>query len=265
VVLVVLVAAGVWVARDRGWGEAAVRALWPASGCMAAAVVLAVVAGLRGLDPGHSYYAAKLAEAATIAALPVGCALLTAAVVPATERWAATWRVWVRVVAVALIAILAGLLPVGRGEGTLAGPGLLARRFVEAGRASGQVHITDAAERAGASAGEASAMMTPSGWFGKVAFDDAPAEVWVREAVSASLWLATLRGIRTHAMDEAAACMTGAGGPGALACLAAWLDAAAGRRVVLVTGPGPDRTAAREWARHREPGQVRLVELPAPE
>ena len=263
VVLVVLVAAGVWVAHDRGWGQAPLRALLPAAGPIVAAVALAVLGRARGLDPGQAYYAAKLAEAGALASIPVACALLAAGIVGATASLAPGVRTPTRAALIAAVVLVAGLLPVGRAQGVLAGPGLMTQRLHEAARSAGQVRITEAARLAGPSDSEASAMLRPSGWFGKVALDDAPGDEWVREGVSASLWLAALRGLRTHGMDQAAACMMNQAGPETLPCLGRWLDAVDGRRLVLVSGPGPDLEDARAWAEVRPAGQVRVVELPA--
>lgn len=260
VVLVTLTAAGVWVAYDQGGGRAPARAMAAALGYLGAALALAVAAGMAGLPAGENYYGTKLAEAAWLAALPVACALVSAGLVAASNGAGSIARPTVRLGGVLGLALLLGVLPIGRADGLLGGPAVLAQRLLEADRARGQVRVTEAARLAGPASGDASAMVEPPGWFHRVAYEAAEASAWRREAVTASFWLASLRGVRTQEGDLASRCFTGRGDARALPCVEAWLAARPGRRITLVLGPGQAADEVRAWAAARS--DVRLVTMP---
>jgi hypothetical protein len=262
-VMVALTGFGVLAARSMPGWAAAGAALAAPMGLMGGALLIAAAAVALGGAADASYYAAKAAEAGWLGALPVLVALVAAGLdVVAVGR--APVRRWV-VLGGGLVGcvLLVGLLPVGRGGFGLAGPQLLTQRMLEADRARGLVQVTGAARLAGPSAGDASGMVEPSGWFFKVAKEDAPADEWVRQAVSASLWMASLRGIRTNAVDEAAHCFRERGDASAIPCLEAWLTADPERTITIAVGTTPAVQAFDAWARGF-PDRVRLVRLPAP-
>jgi hypothetical protein len=262
-ILVVLTAGLAWVSWDRGWGLAPARALAVSAGYFAAAVVLAVATGTQGLSSADSYYGTKLAEAAWLGALPVLVAMLSAFLVRLGVGAPRIVRLAVPCAGILGLVVLIAALPVGRSQALFVGPGTLAQRLHEARRAHGEVQVVEAARLAGPSTGDASAMIEPAGWFYPVAREDAPAPEWRREAATAGLWMATLRGLRTEATDEAATCFRLRGGVDSLGCLAQWLSVSGGRRITLVVGVGPAQPVVRAWARSRS-DQVRVLVLAPP-
>jgi hypothetical protein len=249
------------VLRDRSQHRAASRGIAASFGMLAGAVLIAGGAAATGMDPGTSYYAAKMGEAAWLAALPVLIGLAAGVLMVPNGAGSHPARVLAGGVAMAVVIACLAVLPVGRAGLGLGGVATLAQRLLEAQRAEGQVRVTEAATAAGpASGGEASGMVEPSGWLYKVSFEDAPAGEWERQAVSASLWMATLRGIRTEATDAVAHCFRDAGDTRAIPCIDAWLAGDSGRSIAIGVGDTPSAPAFEAWA-DRLAERVRIIRL----
>ncbi|MGB7983490.1 MAG: hypothetical protein WCF36_22145 [Candidatus Nanopelagicales bacterium] len=259
-VLVAVTSAGVWLVRDRSPSALPLRALAVAVGYLTGALLIALAGAWSGRPPGTNYYAAKLGEAAWIAALPVLAALVAYAAIELTQGARARIRVPMRVLSLTCVVLGIAVLPVGRAQSGLAGPATLAQRMLEADRARNEVRVTEAARLAGPSQGDASAMVEPAGWFHKVSREDAPAGQWERSATSAALWMATLRGVRTEQSDAVAHCFVDRGDARAIPCVESWLDGDSARSITIGVRDSPSAPAFEEWGRDH-PHQVRIVTL----
>ncbi len=222
-VLIILTSVGAWLAWRRGWGAGAGPRAGRSVGLSLAALALALGGADRGVPAADNYYATKLAEGGVVGGVARALRARVRCGRPGDERRRRWSGAALRGTAMLGLAVLLGALPVGRSDGPLVGPSVLAQRLLEAHRASGQVQLILAARLAGSSTGDASAILDPGGWFHPVAHRAAPGRQLPREAVTAAVWLATLRGVRSEADDDVAACFGGRGGLDSLPCVQAWL------------------------------------------